>query len=102
MTDLSGLAATAVVAGYSFGPYRTIVDVGGGHGRCCCPASWRRHQRRRACSTTCREVVAGASALFAQQGVKDRVRIEGGSFFDSVPSGGDAYVLKKRHPRLAR
>ena len=29
-----------------------------------------------------------------QRGVEDRVRVKGGSFFDSVPSGGDAYVLK--------
>ena len=40
------------------------------------------------------EVVAEASALLRQRGVEDRVRVEGGSFFDSVPSGGDAYVLK--------
>jgi hypothetical protein len=40
------------------------------------------------------EVVAGASALLSAPGTKDRVRVEGGSFFDSVPSGGDAYVLK--------
>jgi hypothetical protein len=29
-----------------------------------------------------------------EQGVADRVRIADGSFFDSVPGGGDAYVLK--------
>jgi O-methyltransferase domain len=40
------------------------------------------------------EVAAGAPALLRQRGVEDRVRVEGGSFFDSVPSGGDAYVVK--------
>jgi hypothetical protein len=32
--------------------------------------------------------------LLAAAGVSDRCRIVGGSFFDSVPEGGDAYVLK--------
>jgi hypothetical protein len=29
-----------------------------------------------------------------QWGVEDRIRVEGGSFFDNVPAGGDAYVMK--------
>jgi hypothetical protein len=29
-----------------------------------------------------------------EHGVADRVRIADGSFFDSVPGGGDAYILK--------
>ena len=32
MTTTTDLAAVAVVAGYNFGLYRTIVDVGGGQG----------------------------------------------------------------------
>jgi len=32
-------------------------------------------------------------ALIAARGLNDRVTIEGGSFFDRVPSGGDAYLL---------
>ena len=33
MTSVSELAITAVIAGYDFSRYATIVDVGGGHGR---------------------------------------------------------------------
>ena len=93
MTDLAGLAATAVVPGYSFGPYGTIVDVGGGHG-VLLSTILAATPNARGVLYDLPEVVAGASALLSQQGVKDRVRVEGGSFFDSVPSGGDAYVLK--------
>src|SRR5574337_1844041 len=39
-------------------------------------------------------VVAGAPAVLEEHRVADRVRIAGGSFFDAVPDGGDAYVLK--------
>ena len=38
-------------------------------------------------------VVRDAPALLRARGVADRVSIEAGSFFDSVPKGADAYVL---------
>ena len=39
-------------------------------------------------------VVAVARALLEEAGVADRCRVEAGSFFDAVPAGGDAYLLK--------
>src|SRR5262249_7254070 len=38
-------------------------------------------------------VVRDAPALIQARGLTDRVKIEGGSFFEKVPSGGDAYLL---------
>ena len=38
-------------------------------------------------------VVAEAPALLKAKGVNDRVTIEAGDFFKTVPAGGDAYVL---------
>jgi hypothetical protein len=93
MSGLSGLAAIAVLAGYSFAPFRTIVDVGGGHGGLLA-AILAATPNAQGVLYDLPEVVAGASAVLSQQGVEDRVRIEAGSLFDSVPSGGDAYVLK--------
>jgi hypothetical protein len=37
-------------------------------------------------------VVARASALFQDKGVASRCEIVGGSFFDAVPAGADAYT----------
>ena len=34
-----------------------------------------------------------APALLAARGVSDRVKIENGDFFKSVPAGADAYIL---------
>jgi hypothetical protein len=34
-----------------------------------------------------------APALIQAQGLADRIKIEGGSFFESVPAGGSAYLL---------
>ena len=38
--------------------------------------------------------MAGAGPLLRKHSVADRVRIAEGSFFDSVPEGGDLYVMK--------
>jgi O-methyltransferase domain len=39
-------------------------------------------------------VVERAEELLRASGIADRCRLVGGSFFDSVPEGGDAYILK--------
>jgi C-methyltransferase len=93
MTSISELTDAAVVAGYDFGAYPTIVDVGGGHGPllatilAAAPGS-------RGVLYDLPQVVACAPSLLCNHNVADRVRIEPGSFFDNVPAGGDAYVLK--------
>lgn len=93
MTGLNGLSALTVVAGYRFDSFATIVDVGGGHGELLATIL-AATPNARGVLYDLPEVVAGAPALLAARGVDDRVRVEGGSFFDDVPSGGDAYVLK--------
>jgi DNA-binding transcriptional ArsR family regulator len=93
MTSISELTDASVVAGYDFSGYPTIVDVGGGHGPllaailAAAPAS-------RGVLYDLPQVVASAPSLLRKHNVADRVRTAGGSFFDSVPGGGDAYILK--------
>jgi hypothetical protein len=93
MTSVSEMTDLTVVAGYDFSAYPTIVDVGGGHGPllaavlAAAPAS-------RGVLYDLSSVVADAPNLLREHGVADRVRIADGSFFDSVPGGGDAYILK--------
>jgi hypothetical protein len=93
MTSVSEMTDATVVAGYDFGAYPTIVDVGGGHGPllaailAAAPAS-------RGVLYDLPLVVSNAPSLLREQGIADRVVIAEGSFFDSVPGDGDAYVLK--------
>jgi hypothetical protein len=93
MTSVSKMTDATVVAGYDFSVYPTIVDVGGGHGPllaailAAAPAS-------RGVLYDLPSVVAEAPSLLRKQEVADRVVIAEGSFFDSVPRGGDAYLLK--------
>ncbi|OBG31033.1 methyltransferase [Mycobacterium sp. E3198] len=93
MTNLSEFATVPLTAAYDFSAYDTIVDVGGGHGRLLA-AILQTAPRSRGVLFDLPEVVACAPELLRKYGVDDRVRIEEGSFFDSAPAGGDAYVFK--------
>ncbi|AKK27441.1 methyltransferase [Mycobacterium sp. EPa45] len=93
MTGISQMTVQPVVAGYDFSRYRTIVDVGGGHGRLLA-AILAATPTARGVLYDMPDVVAEAPKLLAEFGLTERVDVEGGSFFESVPGGGDAYVLK--------
>ncbi len=93
MTSASELSFAPVIAAYDFSPYATVVDVGGGHGRLL-SAILAATPRARGILFDQPQVVAGAPAVLSEQRVQDRVRVVEGSFFDAVPEGGDAYVLK--------
>ena len=91
MASLTGAANRAVLEAYDFGRFGTIVDVGGGNGTLLA-AILAAHPGAHGVLFDQPHVVAGAGEVLAP--VADRVRTVGGSFFESVPEGGDAYLLK--------
>jgi hypothetical protein len=93
VTSISRMETPVVVTAYDFSGFGTIVDVGGGHGLSL-SAILRRSPKSRGILFDAESVVAGAPAVFEAADVSDRCATVGGSFFDSVPAGGDAYVLK--------
>jgi DNA-binding transcriptional ArsR family regulator len=93
MTSVSEVAIASVTAAYDFRRYATVVDVGGGHGRLLA-AILNATPDARGTLFDLPQVVAGAPALLSEHHVEDRVRVVEGSFFDAVPEGGDAYLLK--------
>lgn len=93
MTNASELAVAPIVASYDFTRYRTIIDVGGGHGRLLA-AILAATPAAQGVLFDLPHVVAGAEPLLRKHDVADRVRVAEGSFFDRVPGGGDAYILK--------
>lgn len=92
MQEFSAARVGAVVDAYDFSGLGTIVDVGGGRGSLLA-GILRAHPSARGVLFDQPPVVAGASAVLSAAGVADRCAIVGGSFFDSVPRGGDAYIL---------
>jgi C-methyltransferase len=93
MTGLSALAQEALLTRYEFARFRTVVDVGGGHGRLLA-AILQRTPATRGVLYDLPEVVADAPALLGRLGVLERCEIVSGSFLDGVPVGGHAYILK--------
>lgn len=93
MTSLSEATNAPVLAAYDFAGFGTIVDVGGGHGKFLAGILGQATESRGILFDLA-SVADGAHELLRSEGVADRCTVETGSFFDSVPSGGDAYVMR--------
>jgi O-methyltransferase domain/Dimerisation domain len=93
MTQLSSGSAEAVIRAYDFSSFRHIVDVGGGQGLMLA-AILRAHPHVSGTLFDQSDVVAGAKAVLVERGVIDRCNIVGGSFFEAVPEGADAYLMR--------
>lgn len=93
MTSLSRQVLAAVLAVFDFGRFRTVVDVGGGNGAFL-GSILAKYPAMRGVLFDQPHVVTGAGPVLENLGVADRCEAVGGSFFETAPSGGDAYVLK--------
>ena len=93
MTDVSRQLSAAILAAYDFGRFGHVVDVGGGNGAFLA-AILAKHPAMYGVLFDQPHVVSGAAPVLAATGVADRCQVVGGSFFEAVPTGGDAYLLK--------
>jgi hypothetical protein len=93
MSGLSAAVAGAVVRGYDFTGIGTLVDVGGGQGELLA-AILAANPSLRGILFDLPYVVAGAPRVLEAAGVADRCHVVGGSVFEAVPEGADAYLLK--------
>ncbi|MFT3927035.1 MAG: methyltransferase [Myxococcales bacterium] len=85
--------APAVATLYPFHEIRTLCDVGGGRGTLMSELLVR-YPQLRGVLVDGAGVLESARELLARRGVADRVELRPGSFFESVPEGADAYLLK--------
>jgi len=92
MVSFHGAEPAAVAAAYDFSGMNTIVDVGGATGNLLA-AILGRNPGLRGILYDLPHVIRDAPALLQARGVADRTTIKSGSFFDGVPSGGDAYLF---------
>jgi len=83
-----------LVAGlYPFQELTTICDVGGGRGALLSELLIR-HPHLQGVLVDGQGVLDSAQALLHRRGVSARVRCVAGSFFEQLPPGADAYLLK--------
>ena len=92
MVGFHGAEPPAVAGAFDFSGFKVVVDVGGATGNMLA-AILSRHTGPRGVLFDRPQVVREAPALLKAHGVDGRVTIEGGSFFETVPPGGDAYLL---------
>jgi hypothetical protein len=95
MTSLSGTENPAVAAAYDFSTIRTLVDVGGGHGSLLA-AILKTTPKLSGVLFDQPSVIAAAQKdrHVTAKGIANRCALASGDFFESVPKGGDAYIMK--------
>ncbi|GAB3155525.1 hypothetical protein GCM10027258_60650 [Amycolatopsis stemonae] len=81
-----------LAAGYGWGRFATLVDVGGGTGGLLA-AILGAHPGMRGRLVDLEATAAAAARTFAAHGLGDRAEAIPGSFFDPLPAGADAYLL---------
>ncbi|MGY5134441.1 methyltransferase [Streptomyces nigrescens] len=91
MSSLSAPVDEAVAATYPFPATGTVVDIGGGRGGLL-RAALRRHPQLT--GVLFDQAPPLAHHLLDDDELKGRWRTQEGDFFESVPEGGDLYVLK--------
>ena len=93
MGSMSAPETDTVIAAHDFSRYKTIIDVGGGRGGLLA-GILNRADGSRGVLYDAPHNSMGADEVLKAAGVADRTSIEHGSYFETVPAGGDAYLLK--------
>jgi hypothetical protein len=92
MVGFHGSEPAAVAAAYDFSQFETIVDVGGATGNLLATILGR-YPEPRGILFDLPHVVRDAPALIEARGLVDRITIEAGNFFESVPTAAGAYLF---------
>jgi hypothetical protein len=94
MTAISSLWAPAIAEAYDFGQWQTLTDVGGGNG-VLLAAILRAHPALQGILADAPSVVERARHReFLSGELAARTRFEACDFFQAIPSGSRAYVMK--------
>lgn len=93
MSGLTGAVIMNVLPEYDFSGFKSIVDVGGGNGALLMAVLDKAPQ---ATGTVFDEeyVIDETKKILKAKGYDQRCDTAGGSFFDFIPAGADAYLMK--------
>ncbi len=93
MTDLTATLIEAFLDSYDFSSLNTVVDVGGGRGSLIA-AILKANPTLKGILFDVPSVIEDAPPQLVANSVVERCALVAGNFFESVPVGGDAYLLK--------
>lgn len=89
----SGAAKGEIIKSYNFSGISKLVDIGGGNGSLIASILIA-NPTMQGILFEQPSVIAEAKDLIEAEKVKERCELVAGDFFDSVPSSGDAYILR--------
>ncbi len=92
MTRVSNMNCPVIAASYPFSKFKKVIDIGGGHGSLLAHIL-KKHPKVSGVLFDLPDVVKNASEI--DNSFNDRCEKVGGSFFDSVPKGGDIYIMQQ-------
>lgn len=84
----------AVPGAYGFGAHQRFVDVGGGSGELAVRLL-AAHQQLRGTVYDAEQSAEAAKKAIADAGLTERCEVASGDFLESVPEGGDVYLLAR-------
>jgi hypothetical protein len=93
MASKTAAVASAFVAAYDCSEFSTMVELGGGHGSLL-RAILTANPRLRGILVDLPNVAEQALQYVRNGGLAERCDVLAGNFFETVPAGGDAYILK--------
>lgn len=93
MTSIHGRETAAMLEAYDFRPFKRIVDVGGGNGSQIIEIL-QKHRNLSGMVFDLPHVVERARGNLQKANLANRCDTRGGSFFEEVPPGCDAYLLR--------
>lgn len=93
MVGVHGRETAAMTDAYDFSDIETLADVGGGNGSLL-SFVLHKHPQMKGMLYDLPGVAERARANFKSAGVADRCQVRGGSFFESIPAGADAYLMR--------
>ena len=93
MSSFHGHETDAMLDAYDFGGINVLADIGGGNGSLIASVL-KRYPNIKGILFDLGHVVGRARHNLEGHGVSDRCTVIEGSFFESIPSGGDAYLFR--------
>lgn len=93
MVATSERAVPGLLRAFDFSAARVVADVAGGHGGLLAGVL-AAHPHLQGVLFDLPAALEAAQAHLASKGVADRCRLVAGDFFEAVPAGADAYLLK--------
>jgi hypothetical protein len=93
MTGVHGRETDAMLEAYDFSGIEMLADIGGGNGSVL-TAILKKYPAMRGTLYDLPSVVGRSRANIKAAGLEDRCRVLAGSFFETVPAGADAYLMR--------